>query len=230
MPKYNSRVTQKQPVKRPEGTMPLVRGMEEAEAVLPSGERRKLLVLDSDQEKYTGFSMVFKTPEVEMDMDTGALGLFHHLAVAIADHTNVCLITVERCSKLIHKSKTVTARYFTELIDAEYIKRIKEGVYLLSPYRTVQVRKRYFPILERAWKTENIDSIRVEMNRLDAKTKEDTARNRKTVREAGCSAVREAVTLPEAELLPLEERVPYIQQVKRGERLLKGLERIQQEK
>lgn len=231
MSKYNSQSVQKQPIEeRPAGVMPLVRGMEEQEVLLPNGTRRKLLVLDSDQEKYKDFSMVFKTREEGLFVDVLALGVFHHLATAVSDQVNVCRVTVEEVARMAHKSKPTVLKAFNQLIEAQYIKRISAGVYLLSPYRTVQVRKRYFPILERAWKTENIDSIRLEMNRLDARTKDDTAKNRRMVQEAGCSAVREAVTLPEVELLPPEERVPYIQQVKREERLLKGIERIQQEK
>lgn len=229
MEKYINKHPKKQPPRpeapRPEGKMPLVRGMEEQEVLLPSGAKRRLLVLDESQEKYKGFAMVFKGREEVLPMDPASLGIFHYLATVVADQYNLCSITVEQCAERAKKSRNTVAKYFTELQEAQYIRRIKDGQYMLSPYYTVQIRKRYFPILERAWRTGEVEKIRFEMARLDEVAKEATARNRRTVLEAGVSIVGEAVTVPEAESLPVDERIPYIRSLKKGERVAKALEK-----
>ena len=227
MSKYNSSSERKQPV-RPDGKIPLVRGMEEQEVLLPSGMKRRLLVLDESKEKHKDFSIVFRLHEEVFPMDPASLGVFYYLATNLSDQYNVCLITISECARQAKKSRDTMAKWFAELQDAQYIKRVRDGVYMLNPHCTMQIRRQYLPILERAWRTGEVDKIKFEVAKLDAKIKEVTARNRQLVQDTKISAVPEAVTIPEIEALPPEERVPYIQQVKRGQRLLKELEKASQ--
>lgn len=216
MNKYNSNPQHKQPLAKKS----LVRGADTQEAILPDGRRKRLLVLDQDQDRHKDFVMSFRNRGGEdLMIDPASMGLFYFLATTIMDYRNVCEITAETCAAKINKSVKTTKRYLAELTDTGYIKRIKPGIYMLSPYRTIQVRKKYFRILETAWETGLINDIRPAMERLDEKIREETARNKALVKKAEASVLKKRITIPEAPVIAVneEEELDYMIAVKESE-------------
>lgn len=227
--KYNGDTHVKQPL--PLGKGSLVRGAEMQDAILPDGTKKRLLVLAEDQDRHKDFVMSFRNRgEDTLMIDPGALGIFHYLATTYMDYKNTCQITAKDLAERVGKSVPVIKKWLNELIENGYAKRLKLGMYMLSPYHTIQVRKRYFGIIERAWITGDVSKVRADMARLDEESRRETTRNKKLVKKAEASIVAKKLTVPEAPIVALDEEseYQYIQTVKEEEIEARTAERIAQ--
>jgi hypothetical protein len=201
------------------------------DAILPDGTKRRMLVLAEDQDRHKDFVMSFRNREEDTLMiDPGALGIFHYLATTLMDYKNTCQVTAKDLAGRVGKSVPVIKKWLNELIENGYAKRLKLGMYMLSPYHTIQVRKRYFGIIERAWITGDVSKVRADMARLDEESRRETTRNKKLVKKAEASIVSKKLTVPEAPIVALDEEseYQYIQTVKEEEIEARTAERIAQ--
>jgi len=185
----------------------LVKGMSMQDVILPDGNLKRMLVLAEDQDKFKDFVMVFRNRGgKELMIDPTALGIFYFLATTHMDYRNVCEITAKTLAKQVHKSEPIVKKLLNELIEYGYVKRLKNGgMYMLSPYYTTQIRKRYFDILRKAWQTGNVSRIRADMEILDDAIARETELNKKLVKMAKANlkgeertSSRESITIPVA--------------------------------
>ena len=217
------------PTKQPLVKKSLIRGIGTQDAILPDGSRKRLLVLDQDQDKYKDFVMSFRARGGDYklkNIDPAAVGIFFHLATTVMNHHNVCNITMDECADMVGKSVPSVKKWFRELIDSGYIKRIKPGTYMLSPYKTIKIRKKYFGILETAWKTGRINDIQPAIEKLDEKTREETARNKALVKKAEASVLKKRLTIPEAPIIAIDaaQELEYMMEVKEEEYIQQRIE------
>ena len=221
--KYNGNTRVKQPLSK--GS--LVKGAETQEAILPDGSKKRMLVLAENQDKFRDFVMSFRNREEDVLMiDPGALGVFHYLATTLMDYQNICQVTAKDLAKLVGKSSPVVKKWLNDLARHGYIKRIKPGVYMLSPYHTIQVRKRYFGIIERAWITGDVSKVRADMARLDEESRRETTRNKALVKKAEVSVLKKRLTIPEAPIIAIDaaQELEYMMEVKEEEYIQQRIE------
>lgn len=225
--KYSGDTHVKQPLPLSKGS--LVKGAETQEAILPDGSKKRMLVLAENQDKFRDFVMSFRNREEDVLMiDPGALGIFHYLATTYMDYKNTCQITAKDLAERVGKSVPVIKKWLNELIENGYVKRLKLGMYMLSPYHTIQVRKRYFDIIEHAWITGDVSRVRADMAKLDEASRTETERNKNLVKKAEASAIAKRLTVPEAPIITMteEEEYQYIKTVKEAELEARAAERI----
>lgn len=225
--KYNGSTHVKQPLSK--GS--LVRGAEIQDAILPDGRKKRMLILAEDQDRFKDFVMSFRNREEDALMiDPGALGVFHYLATTLMDYKNTCQVTAKDLAGRVGKSSPVVKKWLNDLIQHGYIKRIKPGMYMLSPYHTIQVRKRYFDIIEHAWIKGDVSRVRADMAKLDESSRTETERNKNLVKKAEASAIAKRLTVPEAPIITMteEEEYQYIKTVKEAELEARAAERIAQ--
>lgn len=223
--KYSGDAHVKQPLPLSKGS--LVKGAEVQDAILPDGTKKRLLILAEDQDRYKDFVMTFRNREEDALMiDPGALGIFHYLATTLMDYQNICQVTAKDLAKRVGKSSPVVKKWLTDLIQHGYVKRIKPGMYMLSPYHTIQVRKRYFDIIERAWITGDVSKVRADMARLDEESRRETTRNRNLVKKAEASVLKKRLTIPEAPIIAIDaaQELEYMMEVKEEEYIQQRIE------
>jgi hypothetical protein len=205
---------------KPRGKQTAVRDLSNQEVILPDGTTRTLLVIDSNKERNANFVMVFKDRNRGgSTVDDAAMGVFYKLAVMFAEYNNVCSITTDAYAELTNVSRKTAEKRFKTLIDSGYMKKIRNGVYLLSPYKIMQLQKRYFPAIERAWNTGRIEDIAKDIASIDDKVRKTEKKHKAVVRQIGVSTIKRHITVPEAFRFDNpEDQRSYIEAVKEAER------------
>lgn len=213
---------------KPKTKQTLVKHQSQQQVILPDGSTGKLLVIQDNGERYSSFVMIHKDSGRRAgDMDDASLGLFYKLATMFADYKNLCPVTSEEIVEVTGVSRKTVESRLRKLVKAGYIKRIRNGLYMISPWRATQISKKYLPALESAWKTGRVDSIERDIAKIDADAKHKQQQNKKEVRQANLSPVIIRETIPEAvDIDDYAERQAYIADVKGAEKIAARLDRI----
>lgn len=220
MGNYNSNSVNKPP----DTKKSQVKGMHTQDVLLADGSKRQIMVLERDRERFSDFVMVFRTTAKdrggEIMVSATARGILHYLITDYMDYRNACEITAATCARKNHLSTKTVKKHLKELVDNGYIKRVRPGTYMVAPHVAMSISARYYDILARAWDMGNIDNVQFEIAKLNAKSKEETRRNRDMVREAGGSKVKHRCTVPEAPEVAItpEAEYSYIEAVVEAEK------------
>lgn len=169
----------------------------EEDVLRSDGSVARHIVVSPTETRDADFVKVYTTSTLEggivvasvCDLSPSATKLLMWFLMTMG-HTNVIVAPLEKIQNETRMSKNTVRKGLAELEQGFFIRRIPRtlGVFLVNPRVASRVKKKYVPLLEKAWVSGDVAKLETNIRQVDALEREATQENARKCREAGLNS------------------------------------------